>query len=227
MLVTALPTVLLPKVSKAYAENRLEDAKNYLYKAYNFVWFLGTPLMFGTIGVAPVLVPVFFGQGYEPVVQVLPVMSLLFIAMGLNQTSGTQFFIASGRQSEYTKRIIFGGIVNIAINALFIPSLGATGAAIGSVLGEIVIMITEFVYINKEKHFSVKRVFATSKKYIIAGICMLIFLNILQKNMDKSVLCLLISIVFGGICYFGVLLIEKEKIVMYAINMILKKMKGK
>ena len=41
--------------------------------------------------------------------------------------------------------------------------------------------------------------------------------------MDKSVLCLLISIVFGGICYFGVLLIEKEKIVMYAINMILKK----
>lgn len=43
--------------------------------------------------------------------------------------------------------------MNIAINALFIPSLGATGAAIGSVLGEIVIMITEFVYINKEKHF--------------------------------------------------------------------------
>lgn len=183
MLVTALPTVLLPKVSKAYAENKLEDAKNYLYKAYNFVWFLGTPLMFGTIGVAPVLVPVFFGQGYEPVVQVLPVMSLLFIAMGLNQTSGTQFFIASGRQNEYTKRIIIGGLVNIVINAIFIPLLGATGAAMGSVIGEIVIMTTEFAYINKERHFSVKRVFATSKKYMIAGICMFIFLKFVQKNM--------------------------------------------
>ena len=227
MLVTALPTVLLPKVSKAYAENKLEDAKNYLYKAYNFVWFLGTPLMFGTIGVAPVLVPVFFGQGYEPVVQVLPVMSLLFIAMGLNQTSGTQFFIASGRQNEYTKRIIIGGLVNIVINAIFIPSLGATGAAIGSVIGEIVIMTTEFAYINKERHFSVKRVFATSKKYMIAGICMFIFLKIVQKNMDKSVFCLLISIVFGGICYFLVLLIEKEEIVMYAISTILRKVKVK
>jgi Membrane protein involved in the export of O-antigen and teichoic acid len=99
MLVTALPTVLLPKVSKAYAEKRLDDAKQYLYKAYNFVWFLGTPLMFGVMGISTVLVPIFFGKGYEAVIYILPVMSLLFITMGLNQTSGTQFFIASGRQN--------------------------------------------------------------------------------------------------------------------------------
>jgi len=56
---------------------------------------------------------------------------------------------------------------------------------------------------------------------------MFIFLKIVQKNMDKSVFCLLISIVFGGICYFLVLLIEKEEIVMYAINTILRKVKVK
>ena len=67
------------------------------------------------------------------------------------------------------------------INAIFIPSLGATGAAIGSVVGEIVIMTTEFAYINKERYFSVKRVFTTSKKYMVAGICMFIFLNCAKK----------------------------------------------
>lgn len=61
MLVTALPTVLLPKVSKAYAENRLEDAK-IIYIKHIILFGLGTPLMFGTIGVAPVLVPVFLDK---------------------------------------------------------------------------------------------------------------------------------------------------------------------
>ncbi|MFQ8935962.1 MAG: flippase [Anaerostipes hadrus] len=223
MLVTALPTVLLPKVSKAYAEKRLDDAKQYLYKAYNFVWFLGTPLMFGVMGISTVLVPIFFGKGYEAVIYILPVMSLLFITMGLNQTSGTQFFIASGRQNEYTTRIILGGILNVIINAILIPRLGALGAAVGSVLGEIAITMMEFAYIQKNRHFSIRKVILNSVKYAIAGIFMLVILKILGNYFNKSAIDLAILIITGGISYFLILLIEKEQFTLLGVNIIFNK----
>lgn len=211
MLVTALPTVLLPKVSKAYAENRFADVKNYLYKAYNFVWLLGTPLMCGSMAVAPILVPIFFGKGYVPVIHILPIMSLLFIVMGLNHTSGTQFFIASGRQNEYTVRVIIGGLVNIILNILLIPKFGAVGAAIASVLGEIVIAFTEFFYIYKHKLFSVRYVFGLARKYAVAGGIMFVILRILMINMSVSVFTLIVLVFSGIILYFLILIIEKEE----------------
>lgn len=225
MLVTALPTVLLPKVSKAYAEKREEDAKQYLYKAYQFVWFLGTPLMCGVAGVSEVLVPVFFGEGYAPVVYILPVMSLLFIVMGLNQTSGTQFFIASGRQNEYTKRIIIGGLVNVCFNIALIPAIGAMGAAIASVIGEIVIMLAEFWYISAHKCFSIKTICKSCKKYIIAGGIMFIALRLLTMQLPTSVITLVTLIFIGVAIYVVVLLIERERIVMLGLNTVIYSVK--
>lgn len=218
MLITALPAVLLPKVSKAYAENKYDEAKGYLYKAYNFVWFLGTPLMFGVAAVSPVLVPVFFGEGYDPIVYILLIMSLLFIAMGLNQTSGTQFFIASGRQNEYTKCIAVGGIVNIGLNACLIPLWGAAGAATASVVGEIVIMAAEFQYVRSREFFSVGAVLRKCWKYMIAGGIMFITLKSLMLELPINVFTLAFLIILGAVMYFVVLFIEKETFVIYGID---------
>lgn len=213
MLVTSLPTVLLPKVSKAYAEKRIKDANDYLYKAYKLVWFLGTPLMCGTIAISSVLVPVFFGEGYEPVINILPIMSLLFIVMGLNHTSGTQFFIASGRQNEYTIRIIIGGLVNVLLNMLLIYDFGATGAAIASVVGEIIIMLTEFRYVYKHKMFSVGHLFGECRKYFVAGIVMVGVLKLLILKLPVGISSLAGLVVVGMVIYIGILLIEKEEFV--------------
>lgn len=223
MLVTGLSTVMIPKISKAYAENNKEEAKRYLYKSYNFIWFLGTPLLFGVIGVTPMLVPVFFGKGFEPVEYILPVMSLLFIIMGLNQTTGSQFFISSGRQNEYTKRIVMGGIVNIACNICLIPVMGALGAAIASVVGEIVIMFTLFAYIQKHGFLSIRKILRMSKKYMLAGIIMGILLSWLGTYLAETVRNLVLLITCGGIVYLVVLLFQKEATVSAGFNFVFGK----
>ncbi len=230
MLITALSTVLLPKISKAYAENRFDDAKEYLYQSYNFVWFLGAPLMFGSIGIADTLVPVFFGDGFEPVIQIIPIMSLLFIFMGLASTSSSQYFTAIGKQDISTKIILLGGLVNVVLNFVLIPNLMAKGAAIASVTGEFAIMAIEFAYIKKYKMISIGRVFTMSWKYLLSGGVMLAVIRLLTSAMQTSALTLIILIGSGAVAYFILLIILRDKFILSFINkgldIIRKKLKG-
>ncbi|MBQ9517870.1 MAG: flippase [Eubacterium sp.] len=218
ILVTAINTVLLPKSSKAYAENRIDDMHEYLYKSYRFVWFMGVPLMCGVIGTAKVLVPVFFGDGYEPVIQVLMIMALLFVPIALNSTSSAQFFISTGRQNIYTYCVLAGGAFNVVLNALLIPRFKANGAGIASVAGEIIIMICMLAYVAKHRHYSVGKIFAVSGKYLVAGGIMLGALIFAESRLPLKVWSLAVLIAGGAALYYIILIIEKEYFVTYGIK---------
>lgn len=113
--------------------------------------------------------------------------------------------------------------MNVIINAILIPRLGALGAAVGSVLGEIAITMMEFAYIQKNRHFSIRKVILNSVKYAIAGIFMLVILKILGNYFNKSAIDLAILIITGGISYFLILLIEKEQFTLLGVNIIFNK----
>ena len=226
MLVTTLPTVILPKISKAFAEKNTEQIQKYIYIALNFVWFLGTPLMFGTISISSILVPVFFGNGYESICDILPIMSILFLIMGFNQTCGTQFFIASGKQNIYTKNIIIGGIVNIIGNFLLITKFGALGAAISSVLGEIIITLLEFIYLYNNTSILPLKIIKMGKKYLISSFIMFISITLLKKHISINIFGLIILIFTGIAIYFIALLLEKEIFVTYFVKKAKKKFKN-
>ncbi len=220
MLITALITVTMPRISKLFAEGNKREAEETLYKSARFVWFFGVPLTLGVIGVAKTLVPVFFGDGWEPVINMLYVMSLLFITMGLNQTLGTLYFISTGRQSNYTAAIITGGIFNIAFNAILIPHFGALGAGTASVLGELVIFAFESIYIIKHKSFSMRPIFTASAKYLIAGAIMLAMLALAEIKLPKNAAVLALMIIAGAAIYFAALIIMKDKFIFEIIEMV-------
>lgn len=227
IMITALNTVLLPKSSKAYAENKLDEMEDYLYRSYRFVWFLGVPLMCGVIGVSRTLVPVFFGDGFEPVINVLCIMALLFVPIALNSTSSTQFFISTGRQNVYTVCVLIGGAVNVILNAVLIPNMQADGAAVASVAGEVVIMVAMLMYVARHRYFSVGKIFTLCGKYIVAGGVMLAVLWILSEKLPLNAASLVILIAGGGVIYFAVLIVEREYFTLTGINHAVKFIKSK
>ena len=64
-LVTSLGTVMTPRIGKTFKEGNFEKIKNYMYRSFNFIWFLAIPIMFGLIAVSSIFVPIFFGDGYR------------------------------------------------------------------------------------------------------------------------------------------------------------------
>ena len=108
-------------------------------------------MTFGIIGISNILVPVFFGEGYEKIKILLPVLSLLFISMGLNSVTGNQYLIPTGQQNKYTNMLLIGGLFNVMFNAFLIPHLYSLGASIASVIGEIIIMFIGFIYLHRSR----------------------------------------------------------------------------
>lgn len=227
MLIMSLTTVMIPRISKAFAENRRDDLLESIYASYNFIWFLSIPLMFGIIGITPLFVPVFFGPGYKKVEILLPIFSLMFITLGLNSTTGSQYFITTGQQKIYTRKIVIGGVVNVILNLLLIPRLYSIGAAIGSVIGEIVIIMTELMFIHKNRQFDVRKVFKLSYKYLIAGIPMLVYLLVIGSMLNPTVKNLVIAVFSSALLYFVILLIQREKFVVMGMTIVKNKIRSR
>ena len=217
-LIIALGTVTIPKISRLFAQGKMDGMKKLLYRSYRFVWAMGCALMFGVIGINYLLVPVFFGPGYDRVELILPILSTLFIIMGLNHTTGRQYLISTGRQKAYMYIVIVGGIVNVLINAACIPFFGAVGAAIGSVVGEIVILIVQLVYVHRIKEFEIYKIFSSSWHYIIAGVVMMLVTLFTQRVLPTNFIGLASLIAIGGICYGVILLVFRDEFAFMGLN---------
>ena len=207
-IVAALGVVMVPRIGFLFEKKDYLQIQQFMYRSYRFVWFLGIPLCFGIVGTAPNFVPWFFGPGFDRVIPVLCILSMLVLVIGINNVTGVQYLIPTKRQNAFTKTVLLGAIVNFAMNLCLIVKFGAIGAAIASVVAESVIAGAQFVVVRKELSFLL--ILKQSIKYVIAGIIMLIMVLVGNKLLQPSILNTFILIGSGALVYFLLLLLLKD-----------------
>ena len=220
--VTALGTVMIPRIGYHYEKREIEVVRNYMYRSYQFVWFLGIPLCFGIIAVASHVVPWFFGVGFDKVIPLLSILSFLILAIGINNVTGMQYLIPTKRQNIFTYTVLTGAVVNFIFNLILIPKLYSIGAAFASVLAETVIAIVQIFIVKKE--ISPRRIILSSRHYLIAGIVMYGSVKILGNFLEAKIINSVIMIVCGGIVYFSILIIQRDEFFIKQIERVLGKL---
>ncbi len=208
-IVTALGTVMIPRIGYHFGRGETNKVNSYMYRGYRFVWFLGIPLCFGLIGVASNLVPWFFGEGYDKVVPLIGVLSFLILSIGINNVTGMQYLIPTKCQNLFTRTVLIGAGVNFIFNYILIRFYRSIGAAIASVAAETTIALVQLYLVRKE--FSVRKVFASSWHYLIAGGIMLVLLKIMGMQLSATVVHTAIMVVCGAVVYFAVLFIIRDE----------------
>ena len=224
LVVTALGTVMNSRIANAFAENKKEDVKKYLMQAFNIVWMLGIPITLGIMAVSSNLVPWFYGEGYEPVIQLLIATSPILLAIGLNNVTGIQYLIQTKQQKNYTISVTIGAIVNVIFNFILINLIGTVGAAISSVLAEFTILSVHFIYMRKD--IKILDVLKSSIKYLISGLIMYVIVLSISKLISSSILNTFILIAIGAIIYFVILLILRDKFLNDIINQVVVTVKN-
>ena len=216
--VTALGVVMIPRISRKFKEGEIEQVNNYIYKSYRFVWMMAIPIMFGIIAVASIFVPIFFGEGYEKCIYLMPILSILTIFVGLSHVTNMQYLIPVGKQNVIIVTSITGAVVNIVLNLCLIPWLASIGAAIASVAAEFCVTAVGLGYIVKTKRYKLLPVLTCSWKYWIAGAVMTGLLFLIKIYLPVTVWALIVLIAAGALIYFIVLVIIRDKMLLEIIS---------
>lgn len=220
-IVTSLGTVMIPRIGYHYSKGDMEIVKQYMYRAYKFVWLCGVPLTLGLIAVSNNFVPWFFGDGYDKVVPLLGVLSFLILAIGINNVTGMQYLIPTKRENTFSLTVIIGALTNFVLNFFLIQMFQSMGAAIASVVAETIIAIIQIYIVRNE--LSPFEIVKCGLHYFIAGGLMFITIMQIRGYFNASVLHTFELVVIGAIIYGTILLVMKDEFLLSNVYKIFKK----
>lgn len=193
-IVTSLSIVSIPRFTYYMNEGDTVNANLLANKSFSFAGLLAFPLTIGMVCIAPVLIPWFFGEQYLGAVLPLRILSFINIAVGFSNILGIQILVGMGKDRLFLRCILYGAFSNFILNCLLIPSYGAIGASIASVIAELLITISMVYYVSMKTPIIIKVKGDLIKS--LTGSVLFIPLIIVIPKMDSGLLYL---ITFGFI----------------------------
>lgn len=208
--VNAVSAVLLPRLSNYISNNEVEKYNQTLKKSVTFTFLITVPLATYFVVEAGDSIRLLGGSGYEPAIICMQFLMPILIISGFSNVTGNQVLIPSGRDSCFMKAVATGAIVDVVLNAVLMPSLAATGAAIATLIAELIQMSIQFYYTRKEIVRNVDK-----KSLLNAVLGSLVGLGIILVlktwiDFNAFVNLAITAIVFFG-AYFVFLLFVKER----------------
>lgn len=198
-IITALGTVMLPRMSSLYASGAEQKAQKYIHLSTKFVFFISFALAFGLGAISKEFMIVFLGNDYEMSGQLLLILVASIPIMGWNNLVRTQMLIPKMKDKAYTRAVWVGAIVNVILNGVLIFIVGAKGAAFATVISYAVVGIFQTYPIRKE--YPLKKYFYGILGPFISGIAMFFVVRCIGNKMGISLLTVFVEICVGAGCY--------------------------
>lgn len=206
----SLNSVLGSRISFLFADNKTKEIKERIHFSMEYIMFMGLGICFGLLSLSDRFVPLFFGDGYEPVVVLLYMLSPIVIIIGISNCLGSQYYNPAGLRLKSAKYIIIGSVVNLVLNILLIPSLKSQGAVVASVIAELVIALLYMGNCNGYSRWS--DLCRIGWKKFIAAVLMLIAVKALVRHISSNFLAVLSGIAIGVGIYIAALFILNDSL---------------
>lgn len=214
-IVTALGTVMLPRISNLAHKNNLEECSKYFKYSILFVVCMSAAISFGLMSISKPFIQLFFGSGFEKCNYLFYILlpSTIFIAFA--NVVRTQYLIPYQKDSIYIKSVIIGAIINLSINLILIPKFNSIGAAIGTLLAEAAVCVYQSFAIRNE--IEIKKLAIYSLPFLFNGGVMFLVLRCIPI-MNNIVLDLIIKVLVGSMIFIiltaiYLITLKKKKIV--------------
>ncbi|WP_211249021.1 oligosaccharide flippase family protein [Fusobacterium perfoetens] len=222
VLTTTIVAVLYPRLCNLLGQNKKKEYYQLATIGIEIILLFSTPITIGMFLISDIIVKVFAGTDFLNSIPVMKVFSILILVMGIAYSTGSITLVANKRDKVYSLSVVLGALLNFIFNLLYIPKIGALGAAIATIITEVIAIIVRILFcmdIFKKIKISIFNLV----KIIISSTFMGIVVYYIKNFSSNLTINLIFSIIFGGIAYSISLLLFKEK---YIINF-LEKLKNK
>ena len=90
------------------------------------------------------------GQQYGGSIRPMQIIMPTLVFIGLSNILGLQILVPTGKEKTVLYSEIAGAVTDLVLNALLIPRFHASGAAMGTVMAELVVLIWQYVALKDE-----------------------------------------------------------------------------
>lgn len=215
--VTALGGVLMPRVSNYLAEGKKEEFRKLVTGNFAFVFLVAAPMALYFMAMADQVILFLSGEHFRGAMLPMRVISVTILLIGLSNVTGMQILVPSGRERMTTVSTVWGACLNLAVNYVLIPRMGAMGAVIGTVLAELVVLAVQVWYLRGELTGYLKELELGKILGANAAACAVLVLlrGVLRMDVPADFLTYGVRLLISGAAFFavylGLLAAVKEK----------------
>ena len=134
----AMLSVFLPRLSACYAANRKQFSQ-LLDLGVRLLLFFAVPIFAGVFILAPDVIPMLFGTSFVQASLTLRIFSVLLIVKTFGHLLCYQLVIITGNEKKRLPAYFAAAVANVVLNAVLIPEMGCNGAALASVVSELIV----------------------------------------------------------------------------------------
>lgn len=201
-LILSLGMVLLPRISYYYERNESEKINDLLVKSAHFTLILSLGLSAFFILYSRESILFLAGNNYLGAVLPMKIIIATIPFIGLANIVAYQILIPTNNERGYLFATCVGAIIDLVLNYIFIPTMGASGAAIGTLgaaIGEVIILY----YLSRKV---LNKLFKNIPYYFsIVSLATAVFVTIIFRPYIQF--SSLINLILGAVIFFGTYLI--------------------
>ncbi len=172
---STLTNIMIPRVTKLFSENKIEEIKKIITKSLIFSLSLSFPIIFGLLAIKNEIIIIFFGDEYIAVSQILTFILPIIFIVPIGNVLGIQLMIPLKKEKIVTIIPVIGLLISIVLNFVLIPKIGIKGSIIASLSVE---SMGSFLSWYFTKHWiDIVCILKKSIKSLIAAILMYIILS--------------------------------------------------
>lgn len=203
-LITALGTVMLPRMASTFAEGREQEALGLIETSMWFMQVAALGMMFGIVGVAPDFVPIFFGDKFLPCIELMVVLSAIIPLISGSNVIGRQYLIPRKKDNWYTASVMVGAVVNLSVILVLIPRMGAMGAAVGTVAAEVAVLGAQAFMVRCD--LPLGRYALNALPFVVVGMVMALGIRAMGAGFavlwgGPTAVGLVLEVLLGGLLY--------------------------
>lgn len=206
-MVTSINTIMYPKITSMNVYKGTSNESKELFQVVFFmVNALCIGLCFGIISVSNNFVNIFFGSDYYMCAVYIPLLTPYIFIAAWNNTIRYQYLLPMKKDKIYIKAIIYGIVVNLFLNIIFIKFFDVKGAIFATILAE---SVTAFIQTNPiRKEIEVKQRILECIPLLCIGLIMMVLVKKIESIlMFNLIIDLILNIFIGIIIYVSLLML--------------------
>lgn len=217
---TALRTTLWPRVSRWDKIGETELIEQSLSRAFTYSFILAVPLVVGGVLLGDRLLYFFYGADFVSYTTLI--ILLVVQIVNIFQYFFTTYLSAMDQLRELFKITVVAVVANIALNAILIPAIGISGAAVATLATMTLNAVLAWRVLARMITLKVERrsLLNICKASIAMGIVVGIYRLVVPLS---SVWLALVPVVLGGTIY-GVMILKLDRNIYEGLKEIMTKM---